>query len=663
MFTLFRKKKLLLPIALVCMPALYFLAVAVIGTQVAAALNAYQADLIKRDDISVVQFDYERGFWGGSLIYQLSWRPEEAFPIADEFLEQLGFYKDRLDVAGSVDIRHGPWLGGANFGLARADLDWQLPDQWRDALPQYPGRTPLASLKGILGFTGQLSADLSVVKYDGRVLSNGESAALLIGGLGVSVRANNRLTSFNIAAGAKSLQLGSQHSGILVLDRFLTEGNIRLDNDAWQSIFDLELDSFNVQQPSAASLASTANLQASLAQLRGLNLHLEASKKALAPVLSNSRMALRELALSIPQSDILLTINDYKSTSRVELVNNTIESVASLSVEGLNLNNQLLGALALDTSARGISLDTYAALEQIWQGAFFADDLFLDDLLPALQDALGGLASGQLSLNVDRFALMLPSQDDVTATLSITYNGSEQINLESWQDIVDALSIASSLQANVSAIERSITNAPLSADRRDALQAMMQAFYQQPYIKVDNGQLSSSLQLLHGEISINGDPVGAATEWLALAGGVPTKELLLQSDALCPDYSLSGTSISYSSEQLYAPQSLNVNAGGKVDLGLCLSLPGEGYARNAPDFTLNFYGNTLGRALEFRVISSCDTILLVNDSNGNWHYDDDSNGNLDALLRLEKARDGTYDIWIGSYADNNCSAELTLETF
>jgi hypothetical protein len=131
----------------------------------------------------------------------------------------------------------------------------------------------------------------------------------------------------------------------------------------------------------------------------------------------------------------------------------------------------------------------------------------------------------------------------------------------------------------------------------------------------------------------------------------------------CPDVSQSGSSLSYTSDQLYSAKSHKITAGGPVDLDGCLSLPGSGLVTTAPDFTLTFSGNSVGRAIEFRLNTECDSILLINDASGTWHYDDDSNGSLDAKIRLAKAQNGVYDIWVGTRYTGTCNANLTIETF
>lgn len=129
----------------------------------------------------------------------------------------------------------------------------------------------------------------------------------------------------------------------------------------------------------------------------------------------------------------------------------------------------------------------------------------------------------------------------------------------------------------------------------------------------------------------------------------------------CPDYGLNGQFLSYSSDDAWTPRAHSVIAGGPVNLGNC-SMPGYGQVATAPDFTLNFTANGAGRALEFRVEGGCDTLLLVNDAGAGWHFNDDDIG-LDPRIRIERAPEGVYDIWVGTFDSATCSARLIVETF
>ncbi|MEM9010290.1 MAG: hypothetical protein AAGE18_03630 [Pseudomonadota bacterium] len=130
----------------------------------------------------------------------------------------------------------------------------------------------------------------------------------------------------------------------------------------------------------------------------------------------------------------------------------------------------------------------------------------------------------------------------------------------------------------------------------------------------------------------------------------------------CPDWRLAGQELYYSGDELYTPRYHGVVAGGNVDLRKCRTAQGAvGFVAAAPDFELYFSGSR-NYTLELRVVSECDSVLLINTGNANWYFDDDDNGNLDAMIRLTRPSEGWYDIWIGAL-DRNCNARLELETF
>jgi len=103
------------------------------------------------------------------------------------------------------------------------------------------------------------------------------------------------------------------------------------------------------------------------------------------------------------------------------------------------------------------------------------------------------------------------------------------------------------------------------------------------------------------------------------------------------------------------PQSVTVTSGGsiEVDEGSC----SYGHVSNAPDVNLH-YTTSGGSSLYIYVEGDGDTMLLVNTPSGDWVCDDDSHGDLDPLLSFSSAADGLYNIWVGSYSDENHSATL-----
>jgi hypothetical protein len=96
----------------------------------------------------------------------------------------------------------------------------------------------------------------------------------------------------------------------------------------------------------------------------------------------------------------------------------------------------------------------------------------------------------------------------------------------------------------------------------------------------------------------------------------------------------------------------SVTAGGDIDLGRCNGVPGRGWVTRLPDFVINYRtrsGRFSKNNLTFRIESSADTVLLVNDPNNRWYFNDDGGKGFNARLTFRNAADGRYDIWIGSY--------------
>src|SRR5690606_14627827 len=70
--------------------------------------------------------------------------------------------------------------------------------------------------------------------------------------------------------------------------------------------------------------------------------------------------------------------------------------------------------------------------------------------------------------------------------------------------------------------------------------------------------------------------------------------------------------------------------------------------------------NSARQDLTLRVEASCDTVLLVNDATGAWHFSDAEGGNLNPSITLPAAPAGAYDIWVGTFSQATCQAQLIL---
>ena len=132
----------------------------------------------------------------------------------------------------------------------------------------------------------------------------------------------------------------------------------------------------------------------------------------------------------------------------------------------------------------------------------------------------------------------------------------------------------------------------------------------------------------------------------------------------CPDWQLNGIPVSTDAETAWTAQQYPMYAGGGLDLSLCTSVPnGRGFITAAPSFSISYDARSMGRALEFRVESQCDTTLLINDATATWQFSDDDGGTLNPRLRLAGAPSGRYDVWVGTYGNSACQAPLVVESF
>jgi protease YdgD len=95
------------------------------------------------------------------------------------------------------------------------------------------------------------------------------------------------------------------------------------------------------------------------------------------------------------------------------------------------------------------------------------------------------------------------------------------------------------------------------------------------------------------------------------------------------------------------PYTRDVRAGGRYFLGNC-GFDAAGWVAAAPDFDITY--NSTGRStLTIIVESRTDTVILVNDPNGQWWFDDDSGNDLGGRISIPNAPSGLYDIWVGTY--------------
>ena len=106
------------------------------------------------------------------------------------------------------------------------------------------------------------------------------------------------------------------------------------------------------------------------------------------------------------------------------------------------------------------------------------------------------------------------------------------------------------------------------------------------------------------------------------------------------------------------PYREEILAGGSVnarDVAGC-----SGYISDAPDLELGF--SNPASQLGFFVTSDVDTTLVINDPSGDWHCNDDFDtaGGTNAGLNFSRPEAGVYDIWVGSYSEDDTFTSANL---
>ncbi len=100
------------------------------------------------------------------------------------------------------------------------------------------------------------------------------------------------------------------------------------------------------------------------------------------------------------------------------------------------------------------------------------------------------------------------------------------------------------------------------------------------------------------------------------------------------------------------PQGLEVSAGGDIDVSAYLGGECAGYVTAQPDVEITWTG--AGGGLRFYFIAATagdDTVMVINDPNGDWFCADDSYEGYNPTIDFATAPDGVYDIWVGTYVN------------
>jgi hypothetical protein len=473
----------LLLVAIAALAAAYVAANLYIGHRLETETAILAQSLASRPDAQVSRLEYERDFRSGVLHYDVTWRPESDDVRLARLLASGVAPTDGIRFAGTLDFRHGPWVGGqAGFALAASEGGVALPEPWRPFLPAYPGDTPVLQIAAVLTPGGDFEARMVAIDYHGPLESpdfDGD-IRLDLAGLEGRLRANSRLDR-------------------LVLDARLGKFDWRIE----------------------------ANEEAAGIAVHGLAVELDASEARRWLWTGTTLIAMDQLGIYAPQQQ--LELNDLKSLTETRIDAGRLHSTHEASFGAARLEEDRVLGGGLEITLRDVDADALSAL--VAEGHRQAETSEPGSTAWA-RPYLEQILTGRPSLAIDRLALSLAAPDDVMGRLEIDFTGQEPLSFDRPEALARALRVAAELRISklalrhVAAIvsERQLPAGASEAERAAAARSYYEdtlaGFALLPFVVVGEDDITAAAMLRDGRVLV-GDrefmDIGAVLA-VALAG-------------------------------------------------------------------------------------------------------------------------------------------------
>lgn len=626
-------------IALALFAAVYLGLTWYTGQRVAAESVRLAAALAERDDVLVTRFDYERGFAGGRLHYDLTWQPLPEDSGADKLREVGLLPPEGFRVAGVLQVRHGPWAGSAGLAAASTEGTVPLPDEARPFLPQYPGQLPLLHVSAVLTFGGRIELQARAPDYDGRLVvpEMEGSASLVLAGLHGTMRT------------------------VSALDRI--ELDLRMK--------ELELEIKDLEGVSALSLNG---------------LHAVADMRAAWPRLwtGTTDIGFERVGLTLP--DHAVEIRDGTLKSDTWLTGDTVQSTTRLDTGRITAGDFVVRSLHASAALRDVDAAAVLEMEELSNRLPEAPEPeAAEAIFEQLLGLLERIVAGGPTLAIERLSVALTEPDDFTGRLSLTIEGAPRLALEALEELANALRLDAEFRLRKAALRQAIGLAMsehLPADATPAqreleLDAMyaetLAGFEMMPFLTIGDEHIGLEVKLDDGTLLVGGVPLMEAQDiaaWLlsTVIGQLDTGD--------GHDHGPGGffgefPMMDHTAEPLFArielaedflpdPFNIDLLAGGAEDLGMLVGHGCVGWVNaGQPDVVVSYAAGEY--PLFMFVTAADDTTLAVRDPLGRWHCNDDAFGyGFNPGVEFTDPASGDYAIWVGTYAGEPVDAVLTI---
>ncbi|MBL1376960.1 YdgA family protein [Zobellella iuensis] len=444
-----------------------------IGTQISAQVDAWRQQAAAHKELWVTRLNYEQGLGGGTLHYDISYRPLPGNPLHELLAEWQP--TPELSLQGSLPIEHGPWLGAEGPGLARLEYQLPLPDAARPWLPDYPGQAAMLTLTGVQQWDGNSSLRLQLIDYRGHLAQPG-------------------------AGGQLDLALADSH-----LNAHWQPRQQRLQLQG-------QIGEFALGLPASAERFS----------LQQLSLSMDATAAGRYLWLGDSTLALQQLRFSSQEARFGLQDALFRTHTTQEQQH--LNSHTEIALGGLSLPAQQLGPSRLRFTLNRLETAPYQALLQRLEQ--FDPNQDPDAEWQHIQPLLERLLAYQPELGIDEFSLSLAAPYDTTANATLRYTGTGKLDPE---QLPRQLQFSARAQASDAAFQQFLSfmiaeeSPGLSAQEQHQLLAasttqMKALLLQTPFVVQQAEQLQAEIVLENGEVSAHGQPVMTADQLLEASG-------------------------------------------------------------------------------------------------------------------------------------------------
>ena len=644
--------------ALIAGALIYLGSALFIGVQVESAISTIEADIIQSDELIVHRFDYEGGFGGGVLSYDLEVSPA-LDGIAGDLLAEIAPIVGELRIEGSLDVTHGPWVGGGmGFAAAGTKLEFPVGDEVRQQLPQYPGSAPAATVYALVGFDGSASLRLETLAYDGRLVMEEESISVTTAGVGAKLvlRGDDVGVGFDIGR----IALSDRTTEVLI-------DGLALSVETSDGVRELSF-SFDLNELSVSDADSETRLGAQ--SVAG-----SSSARSFLPGiwLGDNDYAIERISLAVDETAVE-ALNSVISGGIDEETDGLLTAfslmrISELKVTGASVNGIELGVGFENINAQALS-DSLRLSE-----TFAGDSMDMDELLAAALSIFNAAAADGLTLTLSPIAISLVEPSDASAAFSVGFNGLNSIEEATAEELFEAMTLSGEFNITADAVSKLIEIGLISSDDTLSSQELENAVdsgYRQlisaidgsGFVAVSDAGIATRFEVAGGAMQINGEKTDAGAELVSAVLSQLGDSFALAANAETSDFPADALyeNVSLVTNFTPDPYLVSILAGGDSAASDELGAACAGNVTSKqPDVALSYMAGT-SFGLRLYAEAAEDTTLIVLAPDG-WHCDDDSHGDLNPSISLERPLSGEYLIWVGSFNGGVVDAELGISEY